>query len=81
MILSVFCTVLAFNLSSSALKKVSSFTVNLTFTLEPVYGILLAFLVYKEYNEMHSGVYLGIAIILISVFLQNLLVWKSKTHA
>lgn len=81
MILSVFCTVLAFNLSSSALKKVSSFTVNLTFTLEPVYGILLAFLVYKEYNEMHSGVYLGIVIILISVFLQNLLVWKSKTHA
>jgi drug/metabolite transporter (DMT)-like permease len=81
MILSLFCTVLAFNLSASALKKISSFTVNLTFTLEPIYGILLAFLIYKEYNEMHSGVYWGIAIIFTAVFLQNILVWKSKTPA
>lgn len=79
LLLSLFCTVLAFNLSASALKNISSFTVNLTFTLEPVYGILLAFLVYKEYKEMHNGVYLGIAIIFLSVFLQNLMLWKAKT--
>jgi len=79
MILSLFCTVLAFNLSASALKKASSFTVNLTFTLEPIYGILFAFLIYKEYNEMHSGFYWGMAIIFTAVFLQNILVWKSKT--
>jgi len=79
MILSLFCTVLAFNLSASALKKISSFTVNLTFTLEPIYGILLAFLIYKEYKEIHSGFYWGIAIIFTAVFLQNILEWKSKT--
>jgi drug/metabolite transporter (DMT)-like permease len=79
LLLSLFCTVLAFNLSASALRNISSFTVNLTFTLEPVYGILLAFLVFKEYEEMHNGVYLGITIIFLSVFLQNLMVWKAKT--
>jgi drug/metabolite transporter (DMT)-like permease len=46
--MSLFCTVLAFNLSVRALSKVSPFTVNLTFNLEPVYGILLAFLFYKR---------------------------------
>lgn len=79
LILSLFCTVLAFNLSAAALRNISSFTVNLTFTLEPVYGILLAFLVFKEYKEMQNGVYLGITIIFLSVFLQNLMVWKAKT--
>jgi drug/metabolite transporter (DMT)-like permease len=79
LLLSLFCTVLAFNLSAAALRNISSFTVNLTFTLEPVYGILLAFLVFKEYKEMHNGVYLGITIIFLSVFLQNLMVWKAKT--
>ncbi|HYJ39017.1 MAG TPA: DMT family transporter, partial [Chitinophagaceae bacterium] len=43
LVLSWFCTVLAFQLSMNALKKISAFTVNLSYNLEPVYGILLAF--------------------------------------
>ena len=50
LVLSWLCSVIAFQLSGNALKKLSAFTVNLTYNLEPVYGILLAFMVYNE-NE------------------------------
>ena len=45
LVLAWFCSVLAFQLSGYALKRLSAFTVNLTYNLEPVYGILLAFIV------------------------------------
>jgi drug/metabolite transporter (DMT)-like permease len=45
--LSWLCSVIAFQLSANALKRLSAFTVNLTFNLEPVYGILLAFMIYN----------------------------------
>ncbi len=44
LILSWICTVLAFYLSLRALKTISPFTVNLSYNLEPVYGIALAFI-------------------------------------
>jgi drug/metabolite transporter (DMT)-like permease len=53
LVLAWFCSVIAFRFSSHALKRLSAFTVNLTFNLEPVYGILLAFIVYRE-NELLS---------------------------
>ena len=76
--MSLFCTVLAFNLSVRALSKVSPFTVNLTFNLEPVYGILLAFLIYKEHKTLGPSFYAGIAIIILAVVLQNLKVWRDS---
>ena len=58
-----FCSVIAFQFSSNALKRLSAFTVNLTFNLEPVYGILLAFLVYKENELLSKWFYIGFTII------------------
>jgi drug/metabolite transporter (DMT)-like permease len=66
-LLSFFCTVVAFNLSLSSLRFLSPFTVNLSINLEPVYGIALAFWVFKEYRELGVGFYLGAGIILCSV--------------
>lgn len=79
LVLSLFCTVLAFNLSMNALSKISSFTVNLSYNLEPIYGILLAFLVYREDRELEKGFYIGIGIILFTVIMQSLRIWKMKT--
>ncbi len=76
--LSLFCTVLAVNLSMNALRKISSFTVNLTYNLEPVYGILLAFVVYQENQYLGKGFYAGFAIILFSVILQSWKVWHKS---
>jgi drug/metabolite transporter (DMT)-like permease len=70
LILSWACTVLAFNLSMSALQKISAFTVNLSYNLEPLYGILLAFLIFREDKYFNGGFYLGLGIILGSILLQ-----------
>lgn len=76
--LSLFCTVLAFNLSIRALSKISPFTVNLSFNLEPVYGILLAFLLYNEHETLGPSFYAGISIIILTVVLQTLKVWRDS---
>lgn len=77
-LMSWFCTVLAMDLSLQALKKVSAFTQNLTLNLEPVYGIILAFLVYHENKELGRSFYLGFGLIFLSVALQMLRVLKYK---
>lgn len=66
-ILSLFCTVLAFNLSLNALSSLSAFTVNLAINLEPVYSIILAFALFNEYEMLGPGFYMGSALILLSV--------------
>ncbi|MDQ6609109.1 MAG: EamA family transporter [Bacteroidota bacterium] len=66
-ILSWVCTILTFFLYIRALKKVSAFTMNLTLTLEPIYGIVLAFLVYKENKLFSHWFYLGFGLIAMAV--------------
>lgn len=63
LVLAWFCSVIAFQLSANALKRLSAFTVNLTYNLEPVYGILLAFAVYNENKYLGKGFYIGFAVI------------------
>jgi len=79
LVLSLFCTVLAFNLSLEALHKISPFTVNLSYNLEPVYGILLAFIVYREDRELDQGFYYGISLIMLTVLMQSWRVWRKKS--
>jgi hypothetical protein len=78
LVLSLFCTVLAFNLSIKALKKISPFTVNLSYNLEPVYGILLAFVIYKEHLDLEISFYAGLFIIFLTVVIQSIRVWKTR---
>jgi drug/metabolite transporter (DMT)-like permease len=78
LMLALFCTVLAFQLSVHALKRISPFTANLTYNLEPVYGIALAFLLYHEEKELGDGFGWGILLIIASVMIQTLRVWQTK---
>lgn len=71
LVLAWVCTVLAFNLSMSALAHISAFTVNLTYNLEPVYGILLAFVFFREDKNLNKGFYIGFCLILLSIILQT----------
>lgn len=70
--LALVCTVLAYSLSMSALQKIPAFTVNLTYNLEPVYGIALAFLIFREDKSVSAGFYYGLALIMTAVVLQTL---------
>jgi drug/metabolite transporter (DMT)-like permease len=78
LLMSWFCTVLAMDLSLQALKKVSVFTQNLTLNLEPVYGIILAFIVYKENKYLSEWFYYGFALIFLAVILQTLRIVKNR---
>jgi drug/metabolite transporter (DMT)-like permease len=74
------CTVWAFLLQLSSLRKLSAFTSNLTYILEPVYGILLAFIFFKENKNLTSGFYYGLALILLSVIWQMWRVYYYKKN-
>lgn len=66
-ILAWLCTVLAYTLSLNALRYISAYTSNLTINLEPVYGIILAWLLLNEHEQLHVGFYVGTGIILSAV--------------
>ena len=70
LLLSLFCTVLMYLLLTKALHKISAFTVNLSFNLEPLYSIVLAIVIYKENTELSAVFYCGLALIMLSVVLQ-----------
>ena len=76
LILAWFCSVIAFQFSINALKHLSAFTVNISYNFEPLYGILMAFILFKENKELDWSFYVGLAIIILAVGLQMWRVWK-----
>lgn len=77
-ILAGVCTVFAFNLSLKALKHISAFTVNLTYNFEPIYSIILAFIIFKENKFLGPGFYLGFGLILLAISLQMVRVYNER---
>ena len=59
LILSSVCTAYAFIASTSVMKFLSPYTVMLTINLEPIYGIILAVLIFKEKEQMLPGLHPG----------------------
>lgn len=68
-LLSLICTTLAFVLELNALKKVTAFVANLVINLEPIYGIVMAAVIFKEHKFLNMFFYAGTILILMSVFL------------
>lgn len=73
LILSLACTVYAYTASVRLMQRISAYTVNLTVNLEPLYGIILAWIIFNEDEQMSSGFYVGAAVILLSVFIYPVL--------
>ena len=73
LILAMVCTLLPFALSLVALRHLSAYGVQLVTNLEPVYAIMLAIVLLGEQRELTPLFYLGVAIILVAVFLHPLL--------
>ncbi|MDX1940897.1 MAG: EamA family transporter [Saprospiraceae bacterium] len=67
-VLALLCTTLGYVLAIKSLRHISAFTSNLTINLEPVYGILMAWVLLKENEELSSHFYWGVVIILVAVF-------------
>jgi drug/metabolite transporter (DMT)-like permease len=79
MILSSVCTAYAFIASTAVMKFLSPYTVMLTINLEPIYGIILAVLIFKDKEQMSTTFYIGAVIILVTVILNGII--KSRTKA
>lgn len=69
-LLSYCCTVWGQSLAMSALKKLSAFTITLSVNLEPVYGIILAFIIFQENDQLGLGFYIGMLLIFSSLLIQ-----------
>lgn len=82
LVLAGLCTVLSFELQLKALQKISAFTANLTYNLEPVYGIILAFIFFNENEQLNASFYFGVVLILLAVVLQmcRLSFERKKAH-
>lgn len=69
LILSSVCTAYAFTASVKVMQKLSPYTIMLTTSLEPVYGIILAYFIIGGKEKMSIEFYLGAVLIVITVIL------------
>jgi drug/metabolite transporter (DMT)-like permease len=76
-ILALACTVWSNYLMLSSLKHISAFTMNVTLNLEPVYGILLSFVIFQEHKLLGMSFYIGFFLIAISVIIQMVRIIKT----
>ncbi|WP_370478097.1 DMT family transporter [Tamlana flava] len=80
-ILASVCTAYAFIASVYVMKVISPYTVVLTYNLEPLYGIILAVLLFPEKERMSTTFYYGAAIILSVVLLNAYLKNRARFKA
>jgi drug/metabolite transporter (DMT)-like permease len=78
-LLAVGCSVYAYSQAVELMKKLSVFVIQLSLNLEPVYGIIMAVIIFKEKEKMGVNFYAGTLIILLAVALYPLL--KNKLQS
>jgi drug/metabolite transporter (DMT)-like permease len=78
LILALVCTVYASSAAIKLLKEFSAFSSNLVINMEPVYGILLALLIFGESERMNTSFYLGALSIIAAVFIYPIILRKLK---
>jgi len=84
LVLALGCTVYPYVNAVDLMRKFTAFAMNLVINLEPIYGIVLALLIFGETEQMSTTFYFGTLVILAAVFsfpylqsLQN----RNKTQA
>ena len=73
-------TVIPFLFQLQALRKLSAFTVNMAYNLEPPYSIAIAAILFGELQEVGFSFWVGISLIVLSVVLQTYTVVHAKTE-
>ena len=77
-ILASICTAYAFIASVYVMRYISPYTVVLTYNLEPIYGIILAIILFPEKEKMTTQFYYGAAMILAVVLINGILKNKNS---
>jgi len=74
LILAGLCTAFAFAFHIRLLRHFTAFTANMAINFEPVYGILLAALIFHEHQDLHPSFYLGLLTIIAANMIHAVLV-------
>lgn len=77
LVLSSICTAYPIAATINLMKYLSPYTVMLTINMEPIYGILMALLIFKEKEHMTPAFYFGALLILLTVIANAY--FKNKT--
>lgn len=80
LLLSGVCTVWAFSFHIHLLRHFTAFAANLAVNFEPVYGILLAAVIFKEYHELNPLFYLG-ALCIVAANILHVFIGKQSPEA
>lgn len=78
LLLSLICTVGLYIMFAESLKRIPAFTVNLSFNMEPIYAITVAFLFFGEGKQVNGAFYAGLLLVGISVVLQTMISIRQK---
>lgn len=80
-LLGLVATSFAYVATVEVLKVLSPFTVSIAINLEPIYGIILALLIFGESEAMHTEFYIGAALIIISILLNSVLKTRARKRS
>lgn len=73
LILASVCTAYAFIASVYVMKHITPFSVVLTYNLEPVYGMIMAFIIFPDKEKMPVVFYIGSSLIILTVLLNAII--------
>jgi len=67
------CSVYAYSTAVELMKKISVFMIQLALNLEPIYGIIMAVIIFGSEEKMGASFYVGALIIMTAVVLYPVL--------
>lgn len=80
LILASVCTAYAFIASVHVMKHITPFSVVLTYNLEPVYGMIMAFIIFPEKERMPVIFYIGSSLIILTVLLNAIIKYNKNKN-
>ena len=80
LILASICTAYAFIASVYVMKHITPFSVVLTYNLEPVYGIIIAFIIFPDKERMPVIFYIGSSLIILTVLLNAIIKYNKNKN-
>lgn len=80
LILASVCTAYAFIASVYVMKHITPFSVVLTYNLEPVYGMIMAFVIFPDKEIMPVVFYIGSSLIILTVLLNAIIKYTNNKN-
>jgi drug/metabolite transporter (DMT)-like permease len=79
LILGSICTAYAFIVSVQVMQQLTPFTIMIIINMEPIYGILMALVIFGEKELMSTNFYIGVVLILLAIASNGYLKSKQKS--